>query len=112
MSALLICCSSFSDVRRQDGRRRGLLRARDADDDAAPMRESERYETRRSEPCRHLSGGRAAVGDAVGDADAAEAAAGDEQAGVRRQCALDRRHAIEVPDLVLRVRRAPSGRCA
>src|SRR5581483_813625 len=47
------------------------------------------------------------VGDAVGDAGAAEAAAGHVHAGVARDGAVDRRHAIEVPDFVLRVGARP-----
>ena len=52
----------------------------------------------------HLPGRGATVGDAVGNADAAKAAAGDEQAGMTRERAIDRGHAVEMADLVLRVR--------
>src|SRR5580765_2469714 len=57
----------------------------------------------RGEPCRDLTGGGAAVRDAIGNADPTEAAAGDEKAGMRRELTLDGGESIEVSDLVLRV---------
>ena len=60
------------------------------------------------EPFGHLPAGRAAVGDAVGNADAAKAAAGDEQAGMPRERALDRLEPRQVADLVLRARALPA----
>src|SRR5687768_2079456 len=44
----------------------------------------------------------APVGDAIGNTDGAEPAAGDEDAGNRGQQALDCRHALEVANFVLR----------
>src|ERR1051325_6501746 len=59
------------------------------------------------EPFGDCAAGGAAVGDAVGDADTAESAAGHEESRVPRQRALDRLHTIEVPDVVLRVGAIP-----
>src|SRR3954467_2771186 len=50
----------------------------------------------------------ATVGDAVRNADAAESAAGDEQAAVFRQRAVDRLHARQMTDVVLRVGAFPA----
>jgi len=50
----------------------------------------------------------AAVRDTVWNADAAEAAAGDEQTRMAGEGAVDRRHAFDVPDLVLRVGALPA----
>ena len=55
----------------------------------------------------HSRSRRAAVGDAIGNADAAESAAGDEQARMPRERALDRGEPREVADFVLRVRALP-----
>ena len=61
------------------------------------------------EPGVDRSGRGAAVGDAVRNPDAAEAAAGDEQPGVAGESLLDARKPGEVTDLVLRRSRAPIG---
>ena len=55
------------------------------------------------QPRCHLSRRRPAVGDAVGNADAAEAAAGDEQSRMPGERAVDRRDALQMSDFVLRV---------
>ena len=57
---------------------------------------------------RGAHGGVAAVRDAVGDPDGAEAAAGQEQAGNRRDAPLDGGHAREMADLVLRALSRPA----
>src|SRR5204862_60172 len=46
--------------------------------------------------------------DAVGDPDAAEAAAGEEHAGMPRERAIDGGHAVQMADLVLRVAAIPA----
>ena len=55
------------------------------------------------QPLGRLPGGGAPVGHAVGDPDASEAAAGDEQSWMAATRALDRGHPRQVADLVLRV---------
>ena len=89
-------------------------------DDASQNRElsahsagpASRTATRRRQPCGHLSRRRAAVGDAVGNADAAEAAAGHEQARMaRRAPARSRPSARDGRPRAARWR-APSGRRA
>jgi hypothetical protein len=52
--------------------------------------------------------GVASIGDAVGDADRAEAAAGDEETAVRREPVLDRREPLTVANLVLRAVAGPA----
>ena len=51
---------------------------------------------------RRFGRGLASIGDAVWNPDGSEATAGDEHAGNGRQVPVDRGHALQVADLVLR----------
>ena len=55
------------------------------------------------QPIGHLSGRRACVGDAIGDPDAAKAAAGHKQTGMTREHAFNHIEPLQMPDLVLGV---------
>src|SRR5262249_1703465 len=55
------------------------------------------------EPLRRAPGGRASIGNAIGNAYAAEAAASDEQTGMSPECAIYLRNPLQMSDLVLRV---------
>ena len=104
------------DVRRQRSGR-ALLRAADADARRQRRRRRQGHAcrnltSRRVVACRQVRGRsrrcRARIGDAVGDADRAEAAAGEEHAGQRGEVVVDRGHALEVPDFVLRALTRPT----
>src|ERR1051326_7057953 len=60
------------------------------------------------DPGGHLPAGRASVRDAVGDPDAAEAAAREEHAGMPRERPIDGGDAVQMADLVLRVAAVPA----